>query len=433
MTITAAADGSSLGNPGPAGWAWYVDEDTWDAGGWPKGTNNLGELTAILRLLEATAETGEELHILADSQYAINVVSKWRLGWKKRGWTKADKKPIKNLELIQEIDRAMEGRRVTFEWVKGHAGHHMNERADDLARGCAEAYQAGRTPEPGPGFGGGSSRGAAPAGQASASQASAGQASAGQASAGQTSVGQTSAGQASADQTSVGQTSAGQASADQTSVGQTSAGQASGGAASASAAVEPHDAVESGASTPADQQHAEADKAAAAPTRPSEHAEEPATAPTSTSASHAAPTNKVTTSTFRSHPSVFSASTESSVPTEAALASSVSAATTEDAIAREREFILAWTGGDEEALAAMTDERTTRIWPGGAATTTLAGPSPASPAVGRIDAHDLGGAFLTRYRVRWEGGASLESSVWAPATSGEARLVMVHHQSTLIS
>lgn len=388
MTITAAADGSSLGNPGPAGWAWYVDEDTWDAGGWPKGTNNLGELTAILRLLEATAETGEELHILADSQYAINVVSKWRLGWKKRGWTKADKKPIKNLELIQEIDRAMEGRRVTFEWVKGHAGHRMNERADDLARGCAEAYQAGRTPEPGPGFGGGSSRGAA---------------------------------------------SAGQASADQASAGQTSASQASGGAATAPAAVEPHDAVESGASTPAKQQHAEADTAVAAPTRPSEHAEEPATAPTSTSASHAAPTNKVTTSTFRSHPSVFSASTESSVPTEAALASSVSAATTEDAIAREREFILAWTGGDEEALAAMTDERTTRIWPGGAATTTLAGPSPASPAVGRIDAHDLGGAFLTRYRVRWEGGASLESSVWAPATSGEARLVMVHHQSTLIS
>ena len=374
MTITAAADGSSLGNPGPAGWAWYVDEDTWDAGGWPKGTNNLGELTAILRLLQATAETGEELHILADSQYAINVVSKWRLGWKKRGWTKADKKPIKNLELIQEIDRAMEGRRVTFEWVKGHAGHRMNERADDLARACAEAYQAGRTPEPGPGFGGGSSRGAA------------------------------------------------------------SAGQASGGAASASAAVEPHDAVESGAGTPADQQHAKADKATAAPTRPSEHAEEPATAPTSTSASHAAPTNKVTTSAFRSHPSVFSASTESSVPTEAAPASPVSepSATTEDAIAREREFILAWTGGDEEALAAMTDERTTRIWPGGGATTTLAGPSPTSPAIGRIDAHDLGGAFLTRYRVRWEGGASLESSVWAPATSGEARLIMVHHQSTLI-
>ena len=384
MTITAAADGSSLGNPGPAGWAWYVDEDTWDAGGWPQGTNNLGELTAILRLLQATAETGEELHILADSQYAINVVSKWRLGWKKRGWTKADKKPIKNLELIQEIDRAMEGRRVTFEWVKGHAGHHMNERADDLARACAEAYQAGRTPEPGPGFGG-AARG-----------------------------------------------SRGSASADQVS-----ADQASGGTAAASVAAEPHDAVESGADTPAGKRHAETDKAAAAPTRPSEHAQETATASTSTSASHTsatieATTDEATTSTFRSHPSVFSAPTEATEPAEAAPASSVSAPTTEDAVAREREFILAWTGGDEEALAAMTDERTTRIWPGGGATTTLAGPSPASPSIGRIDAHDLGGAFLTRYRVRWEGGASLESSVWAPATSGEARLVMVHHQSTLI-
>ena len=356
MTITAAADGSSLGNPGPAGWAWYVDEDTWDAGGWPQGTNNLGELTAILRLLEATAETGEELHILADSQYAINVVSKWRLGWKKRGWTKADKKPIKNLELIQEIDRAMEGRRVTFEWVKGHAGHHMNERADDLARACAEAYQAGRTPEPGPGFGGGAhgSRGSASADQASADQAS-------------------------------------------------------GGAAAASSSVETHDSP-----TASD-------------------------TPESASASHATATNEATadgatTSTFRSHPSVFSAPTEATEPTEAAPASSVSepAITTEDAVAREREFILAWTGGNEEALAAMTDDRTTRIWPGGGATTTLAGPSPASPSIGRIDVHDLGGAFLTRYRVRWEGGASLESSVWAPATSGEARLVMVHHQSTLI-
>ena len=385
MTITAAADGSSLGNPGPAGWAWYVDEDTWDAGGWPKGTNNLGELTAILRLLEATAETGEELHILADSQYAINVVSKWRLGWKKRDWTKADKKPIKNLELIQEIDRAMEGRRVTFEWVKGHAGHHMNERADDLARACAEAYQAGRTPEPGPGFGG-AARG-----------------------------------------------SRGSASADQVS-----ADQASGGTAAASVAAEPHDAVESGADTPAGKRHAETDKAAAAPTRPSEHAQETATASTSTSASHTsatieATTDEATTSTFRSHPSVFSASAEPSEPAEAAPASSVSAPTTEDAVAREREFILAWTGGDEAALAAMTDGRTTRIWPGGGATTTLAGPSPASPSIGRIDVHDLGGAFLTRYRVRWEGGAALESSVWASATSGEARLIMVHHQSTLIS
>lgn len=155
MTITAAVDGSSLGNPGPAGWAWVVSEDCWDAGGWPSGTNNLGELNAVLELLKATAQAGladEDLHILADSQYAINVISKWSPGWKKRGWVKADKKPIKNLELIQEIDRAMQGRTVTFEWVKGHAGHPLNERADDAARSCAEAYRDGRDIPRGPGF-----------------------------------------------------------------------------------------------------------------------------------------------------------------------------------------------------------------------------------------------------------------------------------------
>ena len=155
MTITAAVDGSSLGNPGPAGWAWVISEDCWDAGGWPSGTNNLGELNAVLELLKATAQAGlahEELHILADSQYAINVISKWSPGWKKRGWVKADKKPIKNLELIQEIDRAMQGRIITFEWVKGHAGHPLNERADDAARSCAEAYRDGRDIPTGPGF-----------------------------------------------------------------------------------------------------------------------------------------------------------------------------------------------------------------------------------------------------------------------------------------
>ena len=392
MTITAAADGSSLGNPGPAGWAWYVDEDTWDAGGWPKGTNNLGELTAILRLLQATAETGDELHILADSQYAINVVSKWRLGWKKRGWTKADKKPIKNLELIQEIDRAMEGRRVTFEWVKGHAGHRMNERADDLARACAEAYQAGRTPEPGPGFGGGGARVSTSATQANEGEAD---------------------------------------------------------APTASPSATPHDATAADApATASSSRGSSAEDTAPSSAKPAQPqgiatSDVPATEPPSRSASAndagPATTASAAAPAFRSHPSVFSVSTQARGPAEEATASSTSEASesaasvsTADALAREREFILAWTGGDEAALAAMTDARTTRIWPGGAATTTLGGPSPASPSVGRIDVQDLGGAFLTRYRVRWEGGASLESSVWAPATSGEPRLVMVHHQSTLI-
>ena len=392
MTITAAADGSSLGNPGPAGWAWYVDEDTWDAGGWPQGTNNIGELTAILRLLEATAETGEELHILADSQYAINVVSKWRLGWKKRGWTKADQKPIKNLELIQEIDRAMEGRRVTFEWVKGHAGHRMNERADDLARACAEAYQAGRTPEPGPGFGGGGARVSTSATQANEGEAD---------------------------------------------------------APTASPSATPHDATAADApATASSSRGSSTEDTAPSSSKPAQPqgiatSDVPATEPPSRSASAndagPATTASAAAPAFRSHPSVFSVSTQARGPAEEATASSTSEASesaasvsTADALAREREFILAWTGGDEAALAAMTDARTTRIWPGGAATTTLGGPSPASPSVGRIDVQDLGGAFLTRYRVRWEGGASLESSVWAPATSGEPRLVMVHHQSTLI-
>lgn len=166
MTITAAVDGSALGNPGPAGWAWVVSEDCWDAGGWEYGTNNLGELTAILEVLRATQEAGladEPLLLLADSQYAINVVTKWRHGWKARGWVKADKKPIKNCELIQQIDRAIDGRNVTFEWVKGHAGHPLNELADEKARACAQAYRDKLTPASGPKF---SHSGAVPVGKA---------------------------------------------------------------------------------------------------------------------------------------------------------------------------------------------------------------------------------------------------------------------------
>ncbi len=157
MTITAAVDGSSLGNPGPAGWAWVISDECWDCGGWDEGTNNMGELTAVLEVLRATEAAGaadEPLHLLADSQYTINVVSSWMHKWKKRGWVKSNNKPIANLELIQNIDRALEGRTVTFEWVPGHSGHPMNERADELARGAAEEYQAGRVAEGGPGFSG---------------------------------------------------------------------------------------------------------------------------------------------------------------------------------------------------------------------------------------------------------------------------------------
>ncbi len=154
MTITAAADGSALGNPGPAGWAWYVDEDCWRAGGWPHGTNNQGELMAVLDLFRSTKHlAGEELHILCDSQYVINSVTKWMPGWKRKGWRKSDGKPVMNVELLKEIDRELAGRKYTFEWVRGHAGHDLNEAADDRARAAATAYQQRVAVRQGPGFG----------------------------------------------------------------------------------------------------------------------------------------------------------------------------------------------------------------------------------------------------------------------------------------
>ncbi len=159
MTTVVAVDGSALGNPGPAGWAWYVDENCWAAGGWPSSSNNRGELTALLELLKATAPTNEELHVLADSQYVINSVTKWMSGWKKRGWRKSDKSPVLNADLMQAIDEAITGRKVSFEWVRGHSGHPLNEAADDKARAAATAYQRHSSVESGPGWTRGENKG----------------------------------------------------------------------------------------------------------------------------------------------------------------------------------------------------------------------------------------------------------------------------------
>jgi ribonuclease HI len=152
QTLVAAADGSSLSNPGPAGWAWFIDPASWAAGGWPHGTNNMGELMAVLNLLRQTSRLTVPLHVLSDSQYTINVCTTWLPGWKARGWRKADHKPILNLDLVQALDVELQDRRVTFEWVKGHAGHPLNERADQLARAAAEAFQRGAQPNTGPGL-----------------------------------------------------------------------------------------------------------------------------------------------------------------------------------------------------------------------------------------------------------------------------------------
>ena len=150
--IVAAADGSSLSNPGPAGWAWYIDDDAWAAGGWEHGTNNMGELMAVLNLLESTASDPRRLRVLCDSQYVINSLTKWLPGWKRRGWKKGDGKPVLNVELMKALDVALQGREVRFEWVKGHSGHRLNDAADARARAAAEAYQSGRRPDVGPGF-----------------------------------------------------------------------------------------------------------------------------------------------------------------------------------------------------------------------------------------------------------------------------------------
>ncbi|MFB8189137.1 ribonuclease H [Microbacterium sp. NPDC055988] len=167
MTITAAADGSALGNPGPNGWAWYIDDANWAAGGSPHGTNNQGELRAVLELLLATAGTDEKLLIECDSRYVIDSVTKWMPGWKRKGWRKSDGGPVLNRDLLEGIDEAIGGRDVEFSWVKGHAGHPLNEAADERANAAAKAYQAKQEPRRGPGFTMGTDGGAAVAGSAS--------------------------------------------------------------------------------------------------------------------------------------------------------------------------------------------------------------------------------------------------------------------------
>lgn len=174
MTIIAAADGSALGNPGPNGWAWYIDDANWAAGGSPHGTNNQGELQAVLELLRATAGTDEPLLIMCDSKYVIDSITKWMPGWKRRGWRKADGAPVLNRELMESLDDAMRGRDVRFEWVKGHAGHDLNEAADERANGAARAYQGKQEPRRGPGFTMGTDAGAAVAASAAGAAGAAG-------------------------------------------------------------------------------------------------------------------------------------------------------------------------------------------------------------------------------------------------------------------
>lgn len=134
-------DGGCRGNPGPGGWgvllqAGDVEKEIW--GGETETTNNRMELTAVIRALEALKRRAS-VQIHTDSQYVHKGISQWIHNWKRNGWRTADKKPVKNADLWQQLDTLTGGHDIKWNWVKGHAGHPGNERADRLAnRGIDE-------------------------------------------------------------------------------------------------------------------------------------------------------------------------------------------------------------------------------------------------------------------------------------------------------
>ena len=129
-------DGACSGNPGPGGWGAvlrYGDVEKEMNGGEPETTNNRMELMAAIMAIEAVKRPCE-IHVHTDSEYLRNGITTWIHSWKARNWRTADKKPVKNAELWQRLDAALKPHQVRWHWVRGHAGHDENERADQLAR-----------------------------------------------------------------------------------------------------------------------------------------------------------------------------------------------------------------------------------------------------------------------------------------------------------
>jgi ribonuclease HI len=139
--LFAYTDGACSGNPGPGGWGVVlvardgtkVLRERRLSGGAADTTNNRMELMAAISALE-TLERASDLTIVTDSTYVKDGLNKWIHAWKKNGWKTAAKKPVKNVDLWQRLDEAQACHRVTWHWVKGHAGHAENELADELAR-----------------------------------------------------------------------------------------------------------------------------------------------------------------------------------------------------------------------------------------------------------------------------------------------------------
>jgi ribonuclease HI len=129
-------DGACSGNPGPGGWGAvlrYGEVEKEMNGGEPATTNNRMELMAAIMSIEAVKRPCE-IHLHTDSEYLRQGITTWIHSWKARGWKTADKKPVKNVDLWQRLEHAIETHDVHWHWVKGHSGHVENERADELAR-----------------------------------------------------------------------------------------------------------------------------------------------------------------------------------------------------------------------------------------------------------------------------------------------------------
>ena len=146
--LFAYTDGACSGNPGPGGWGALLQAKEGDrvlrerelSGGEKLTTNNKMELMAAIAALEAL-ERPSTITVVTDSTYVKNGVTGWIFGWKKNGWKTASRKPVKNAELWQRLDAVAARHEVTWEWVKGHAGHPENERADELARAGMDPFK----------------------------------------------------------------------------------------------------------------------------------------------------------------------------------------------------------------------------------------------------------------------------------------------------
>jgi ribonuclease HI len=141
--VTIYTDGACSGNPGPGGWGAILmsgDHRKELSGGEAATTNNRMELTAAIEALNALKRPCT-VALYTDSVYVRDGITKWIHGWRRNGWRTADKKPVKNAELWQALEQALERHKVDWHWVKGHAGHPENERADELAREGMAPYK----------------------------------------------------------------------------------------------------------------------------------------------------------------------------------------------------------------------------------------------------------------------------------------------------